>query len=149
MARPSQRLAARGVELPPPTAPEATYVPLVRCGALIFVSGRDPVWAGEIRYSGALGVDIDLSGAQAAVRLATLNALAHLDQELDLDGVLPVSMRVHVRANPDAQDLHRTADPAMALLSDVFGRNPALSVLGACGLAAGIAAEVETVFEKT
>lgn len=124
-------------------------MPLVRCGALIFVSGRDPVWAAEIRYSGTLGGNLDLADAQAAVQLAMLNALAHLDQELDLDGVRPVALRAHVRTVSGAPGLHETADPAMALLSDVFGRAPALSVLGACGLAAGIAAEVETVFETT
>ncbi len=149
MARPSQRLAARGIVLPPPTAPEATYVPLVRCGALVFVSGRDPVWAADIRHSGTLGRDLDLAEVQAAVQLATLNTLAHLDQELDLDGVLPVALRAYVRTAPGAPNLHEAADPAMTLLSDLFGRAPALSVLGASGLAAGIAAEVETVFEMT
>ncbi len=147
MARPTQRLAACGIELPPPVAPEATYVPLVRCGALVFVSGRDPVWAADIRYAGILGRDFNLAEAQDAVLLATLNAFAHLDQELDLDRVLPVALRAHVRVQPEARDLHRAADSAMSLLSDVFGRAPALTVLGASGLAAGIAAEVETVFE--
>ncbi len=147
MTRPSERLLAHGIVLPPPVPPEANYVPLVRCGALVFVSGRDPVWGAEVRYAGVLGRDLALADAQEAVRLAVLNALAHADEDLDLDAVRPVALRIHVQAEPDARDLHRVADPAVAMLAAVFEQSPALSVLGASGLAFGIAAEVETVFE--
>ncbi|HEY9218882.1 MAG TPA: RidA family protein, partial [Phenylobacterium sp.] len=59
MSQVEQRLAALGLELPRPTAPVANYVPFVRVGELVHISGQVSVDArGGVR--GTVGVDVDL-----------------------------------------------------------------------------------------
>src|SRR5690349_23475964 len=72
------RLAALGIELPTPAAPVASFVPCVRAGNLLFVSGQISAWNGELRHVGKVGRDVDVAGARAAARLCALNVLAHV-----------------------------------------------------------------------
>jgi enamine deaminase RidA (YjgF/YER057c/UK114 family) len=51
----NERLAALGLELPEPSAPGANYVPFVRAGDLVFVTGQLSQWNGERRFVGKLG----------------------------------------------------------------------------------------------
>jgi enamine deaminase RidA (YjgF/YER057c/UK114 family) len=49
-----ERLAERGIELPEPSAPGANYVPFVRVGRLLFVTGQLSQWNGQRRFIGKL-----------------------------------------------------------------------------------------------
>jgi hypothetical protein len=55
------RLAELGLELPEPSAPGANYVPFVRTGNLVFVTGQLSQWNGERRFIGKLGREFDLA----------------------------------------------------------------------------------------
>ena len=72
------RLAARGIELPEPSAPGANYVPFVRTGELVFVTGQLSQWNGERRFIGKLGREFDVEEGRQAARLCALNVIAHL-----------------------------------------------------------------------
>src|ERR1700742_4302141 len=91
MSQIEDRLAAAGVVLPQPTAPVANYVPFVRVGDLIHISGQVSVDAnGGIK--GVVGEDVDLETARAAARLCGINRLAQMRAacEGDLDRLVRV-----------------------------------------------------------
>ena len=77
MSEVESRLAAAGVTLPVPVAPVANYVPFVRSGSLVHISGQVSLDAsGGVK--GVVGVDVDLETAQGAARLCAINLLAQM-----------------------------------------------------------------------
>src|SRR5579871_6793014 len=89
-----KRLAELSVVLPKPAAPVANYVPFVRTGTLLFVSGQLPLGAdGKLaeRHTGKLAPDSAVEPAREAARLAAINVLAQARAALgDLDRVAQV-----------------------------------------------------------
>ncbi len=72
-----QRLAALGIVLPQPVAPVANYVPFVRVGSLVHISGQISIDAdGGIK--GTVGEDVDLERAVAAARLCGVNLISQM-----------------------------------------------------------------------
>ena len=77
MSQVEERLAGLGVSLPQPVAPVANYVPFVRSGDLVHISGQVSLDAsGGIK--GVVGVDVDLETAVAAARLCGVNLIAQM-----------------------------------------------------------------------
>src|SRR5438105_4182659 len=60
---PSHRLVELGLRLPPVTKPVGSYVPAIRTGNLIFVSGQIPFEAGKLTCTGKVGRDVALEQA--------------------------------------------------------------------------------------
>ena len=78
MAKPSERLAELGITLPPVAKPVGAYVPAVRHGDVLVLSGQVPMRDGRMAYCGKVGGPDGrtLEDAQAAARLCALNAVA-------------------------------------------------------------------------
>src|SRR5437870_11576393 len=76
------RLAELKITLPPAPKPVATYIPAVRVGDLLFLSGTGPFKDGAIVYAGKLGKDLTVELGYQAARLPLLNALPMVRQEL-------------------------------------------------------------------
>ena len=57
-----KRLEELGVKLPEPAKPVAAYVPFVRTGNLVFISGQDCRVNGELKYKGKVGRDVSGRG---------------------------------------------------------------------------------------
>ena len=72
----AERLAALGLTLPPVTAPVAAYVPAVRTGAYVYVSGQLPVTDGKLPATGKVGDEVSAEDAAGMARTCALNALA-------------------------------------------------------------------------
>ena len=72
------KLTAMGLSLPDVAKAVGSYVPAVRCGSLVFVSGQLPGREGRVQYTGTLGDNVTVEGGQQAARMAALNALAAL-----------------------------------------------------------------------
>src|SRR6059036_2917752 len=81
------RLAELGIRLPPVAAPVAAYVPAVRSGSLVYTSGQLPFVDGGLRRTGKVGGSVDPEDAAADAKIATLNALAAIDDLVGLDSV--------------------------------------------------------------
>ena len=73
---PAERLAALGLTLPPVTVPVAAYVPAVRTGAYVYVSGQLPVTDGKLPATGKVGDAVSAQDAVGLARTCALNALA-------------------------------------------------------------------------
>ena len=77
MSQVEDRLASLGVTLPQPNPPVANYVPFVRSGDLVHISGQVSVDAGG-GVRGTVGQDVDLEAAKAAARLCGINLIAQM-----------------------------------------------------------------------
>src|ERR1700723_491923 len=76
MSGAAERLAALGLTLPPVTAPLAAYVPAVRTGSYVYVSGQLPVVDGELPPTGKGGEAVSAQDAAGLARTCALNAIA-------------------------------------------------------------------------
>lgn len=151
MGRIETRLAELGVNLPVPPAPVASYVPFVRTGALVHVSGQVSVDAGG-GVRGKLGADVDLVAGQAAACLCALNLIAQLKaaSDGDLDRVVRVvKLGGFVNVVPGFTDIPKVVNGASDLMVEVFGDagRHARSAVGVAELPLGFAVEVDGVFE--
>ncbi|MFH1749141.1 MAG: RidA family protein [Planctomycetota bacterium] len=149
----SQRLNELNITLPPVTAPVGAYVPAIRHGDTLLLSGQIPLQDGKIAYTGHVGGagGRTLEDAQAAARVCTLNAIAvaanaagGVDQ---LAGVLKVV--VYVAANPGFTDIHLVANGASNLLAEVFGESGkhARAAVGVAELPLDSTVEVDVTFK--
>jgi enamine deaminase RidA (YjgF/YER057c/UK114 family) len=147
-----QRLAELKIELPNAAAPMANYVPAVRTGNLLFVSGQVCQWNGERRFTGKLGAEISLEEGKQAARLCALNLIAQTKRFLegDLDRVVRVvRMGGFVNAVPGFTEQPQVVNGASDLMVEVFGDagRHARAAVGVGSLPGGAAVEVDAVFE--
>jgi Putative translation initiation inhibitor, yjgF family len=69
------QLVALGLVLPQPPKPVATYIPVVRAGDLLFLSGMIPLRDGTLIMAGKLGQEISVEQGYEAAKICLLNAL--------------------------------------------------------------------------
>ncbi|MGH7035466.1 MAG: RidA family protein [Stellaceae bacterium] len=146
------QLKSLKIELPNAASPLANYVPAVRSGNLLFVSGQVCQWNGERRYVGKLGAEIGLEDGKAAARLCGLNLLAQARRALDgdLDRIRRVvRLGGFVNAVPGFTEQPQVVNGASDLMVEVFGEagRHARAAVGVGSLPGGVAVEVEAVFE--
>jgi enamine deaminase RidA (YjgF/YER057c/UK114 family) len=151
MSRIEERLSELGLELPEPAPPVANYVPAVRTGNLIFVSGHAPTQAGAFVYLGKVGRELSVDDGYQAARVVILSALASLKAEIgDLDGVRRiVKLLGMVNSAPGFHDQPAVINGASDLLVELFGDagRHARSAVGMAELPMGISVEIEMVVE--
>jgi enamine deaminase RidA (YjgF/YER057c/UK114 family) len=147
-----QRMRELGVELPQPSKPGANYVPFVRTGNLVFLTGQLSQWNGERRYVGKLGRDFRVEDGRKAARLCALNLLAHLKVALDgdLDRVVRcVRLAGYVNSvewfAEQSQVMNGASDVVIEVLGEA-GRHTRMAV-GVANLPYDVAVEVEGIFE--
>jgi enamine deaminase RidA (YjgF/YER057c/UK114 family) len=145
------RLAEMGITIPPSVAPMANYVPFVRSGALLFVSGQVPMRDGVIGWRGKLGAEISLEQGQAAARQCLLNLLGQVRAAAgSLDAVSRVvRLGGFIAAVPGFTELALVMNGASDLAGEIFGEagRHARSTVGVPVLPGDAAVEVEGLFE--
>lgn len=151
MATPEERLVELGITLPEVRTPAGAYVPAVRTGNLVFLSGAGPIGDGEIITGKVGGEDCDLERAQHAARLVGLQLLASLRQEVgSLDEVVRiVKLLGMVNCAPGFNNTPAVIDGCSNLLLDVFGEagKHARSAVGQAELPFDISVEIELIAE--
>lgn len=151
MSTVEDRLAALGISLPQPVAPIANYVPFVRSGALLHISGQVSIdETGGIK--GVVGADVDLETAQAAARMCGVNLIAQMSVALggDLDRVVRVvKLGGFVQAGPDFFDIPKVLNGCSDLMVEAFGEKGrhARAAVGVYRLPLNFAVEVDAVVE--
>ena len=132
------------------SAPMANYVPAVRTGNLVYLSGHGPVVEGSL-IRGKLGADLDIEAGYAAARAVMVQLLASLRAELGtLDSVSRVvKLLCMVNCTPEFGDQPAVANGASDLLVEVFGEagRHARSAVGMQSLPIGMAVEIEMIVE--
>jgi enamine deaminase RidA (YjgF/YER057c/UK114 family) len=151
MSRIEARLAELGVTLPAAPAPAANYVPWVRAGDLVHVSGQ--ISNGPDGWiKGKLGADMDIPAGAAAARSCAISLLAQLKAACDGDLdrlVRVVKLTAFVNSTPDFGDQPKVVNGASDFLVEVLGDTGrhARSAVGAANLPFGVAVEIEGIFQ--
>ena len=144
-----EKLKELQIELPRPPQPVATYVPAVRAGNLLFLSGVLPMLDGQLAFTGKLGRELNVAQGTEAAKIALLNALAIAKQELgSLDRIVRVVKVVgHVASAEGFTDQPQVLNGASDLLVAVFGQagRHARVAVGAAELPRQAAVEVELI----
>ena len=146
-----QTLKDLHIELPEAPAPAANYVPFVRTGNLIFVSGQIAMDANGL-VRGKLGENMSLEDGQKAARLCALNLLAQLNAACggDLNRVTRiVKLTGFLNSTPDFSQHPQVVNGASDLFAELFGDagKHARAAVGSSSLPMGVAVEVEGIFE--
>jgi enamine deaminase RidA (YjgF/YER057c/UK114 family) len=148
---PEQRLEDLGVRLPPPPESLGSYLPWVRTGNLLYVSGQLPLAGGRLLHPGRVGEGVTVEQGAACARQAAVNALAIAREALgDLGRVRRVvRLAGHVAAPSSFTGHPQVVNGASDLLAEVFGERGrhARVALGAPSLPAGACVELEILFE--
>ena len=147
------RLRDLGIELPAAVAPIANYVPFVRTGSLLMISGQLPLDNGKLPepFKGKLGKDVFNEAGQQAARLAAINVLAQAQVALgDLDRVRRVvRLGGFINATPGFIALAAVMNGASDLMVQVFGDHGrhARTTVGVAELPMDASVEVEAMLE--
>ena len=119
----SENLQRLGVELPQAPRPVGSYVPACQAGDLVFVSGVLPFQEGKILQPGKVGRELTVEQGAANARIAVINGLAILQQELgDLSRIMRVvRLTGHVASADGFGDQPAVINGASDFLVEVFG----------------------------
>ncbi len=145
------RLSALGISLPAPVAPVANYVPFVRIGNLVHISGQVSLDAnGGIK--GTVGTEVDMDTAVAAARLCGINLLAQMKMATggDLDKVVRVvKLGGFVQAGPEFFAIPQVVNGCSDLMVAAFGDagRHARSAVGVYRLPLNFSVEVDALVE--
>lgn len=146
------RLKELGIKLPLPSQSVANYVPFIKVGSLVFLSGQLPTWDGELKYRGKIGRDYTADEGREAARICVLNILAQLKiaSKGDLNRVLRcVRLGGFVNCIDDFKDHSKILNGASDLMEAIFGEKGRHSraAVGVNSLPLGASVEVEAIFE--
>ncbi len=147
------RLRELGVELPAAIAPIANYVPFVRTGSLLIISGQLPLDNGKLpdTFKGKLGKDVFNEAGQQAARLAAINVLAQAQVALGDLGRVRRVLRLggFINATPGFIALPAVMNGASDLMVQVFGDHGrhARTTVGVAELPLDAAVEIEAMLE--
>ncbi len=148
-----RKLSDLGYQLPPPRrSAVGRFVPAVRSGNLVFLSGHGPGLPEEgFLHLGKLGADLTVEQGYDCARQVMLNLLASLKEEIgDLDKVKRVvKLLCMINAAPDFGDTPKVANGASDLLVELYGEagQHARSAVGMATLPSGMPVEIEMVVE--
>ncbi|MBI1368928.1 MAG: RidA family protein [Planctomycetes bacterium] len=145
----TDRLAELNLTLPAAPKPVAAYLPAVRSGNLIFVSGQLPFRDGKLASTGAVS---DIALAQAAAGQCVLNGLAVLGDMIGGDWskfVRVVRVGVFVQSAAGFDQQAAVANGASELLQKIFGESGrhARAAVGVNALPLHATVEIEFIFE--
>jgi len=135
-----------GIELPPPPAAIAAYVPCVVHGGLAFVAGQIPMVAGSVMHPGHLGDRVTLGDGAEGAAQAALQALSALRDAVHgferVERLLQVT--VFVASTPDFVDHPKVANGASELLVQLLGDDGkhARAAVGVASLPLGASVEL-------
>jgi enamine deaminase RidA (YjgF/YER057c/UK114 family) len=148
----ADRLQALGITLPPVSTPAAAYVPYVRTGPLVFLSGHIAKQGGKA-WAGQLGTDMATETGKAAARAVAIDLLGTLQAAAggDLARVKRiVKVLSLVNSAPSYTEHHLVTNGCSELLVAVLGAEVgahARSAFGVAQLPMGACVEIELIAE--
>jgi len=148
---PEERLKKLGIELLEAPIPLGSYIPVVKTGNLVFLSGILPVKQGKLTKQGRVGEDLTLDEAREEARTATINALSVLKVHVgSLDKVKRcIKITGYVASAPDFTEQSKVLNAASDLLYEIFGEagRHVRAAVGVNVLPLNSPVEIEFIFE--
>jgi enamine deaminase RidA (YjgF/YER057c/UK114 family) len=146
-----QKLKELGLMLPQPPKPVANYVPAVKTGNLLFISGHGPYNDGKTKISGKVGRELTVDEGYQVARNVALNCLATVKAAVgDLDKVKRVvKLLGMVNCTEDFKDQPKVINGCSDLLVAIFDEagKHARSAVGMQALPNQIPVEIEMILE--
>ncbi|GDY15812.1 hypothetical protein LBMAG54_06680 [Nitrosopumilaceae archaeon] len=117
-----EKIKSLGINLPIPPSPAGSYIPVVRSGDLLYVSGQIPMEDGKVAFTGKVS-DINIETAQKSARICAINILAQLKKELgDLEKISKiVRISGFVNSIPEFTQQPKVINAASDLFYEIFG----------------------------
>ena len=144
------QLKALAIELPPLAVPAAAYVPFVRTGNLLFISGHIAKRDGKA-WVGQLGRDMDTALGKRAARAVAIDLMGTLHVAAgNLNKIVRiVKLMSLVNSTPDFTEHHLVTNGCSELFAEVFGDKGAhaRSAFGVAQLPMGACVEIELIAE--
>ena len=148
-----EKLAALDITLPTPPKPAGSYIPVLKTGSLVFVSGQIPIKDGQVQFKGQVPSSISIEDAQKAAKLCIINVLAQLKSELGTLDKISRIVRVSGFVN-SAQEFFeqpKIINAASDLLFEIFGEKGKHTrvAVGVASLPLNSAVEIDLIAETT
>ena len=117
-----EKIKALKITLPNPPTPAGSYIPAVKTGNLLFISGQIPMEEGKVLFTGKVSDD-NLETAQKSAKMCAINLLAQMKRELgDLDKVTRiVRLSGFVNSDPEFYQHPKVINAASDLFFEIFG----------------------------
>jgi enamine deaminase RidA (YjgF/YER057c/UK114 family) len=145
-----KRLEALQITLPPVATPAAAYVPFVKTGHLVFLSGHISKKDGQV-WAGQLGKNVQTEEGKLAARAVAIDLMGTLQAAVgDLNQVKRiVKVMSLVNSTSDFTEQHLVTNGCSELLGQVFGEAGvhARSAFGVAQLPMGACVEIELIAE--
>jgi len=146
----AERLGRHGIVLPEPAAAAANYLPFVRHGDILYVSGQLPMRDGTVAVRGKVGGEVSLDEAREAARLCAVNILAQASAALEGDIARLVRvLRItgYVASTPGFTEQHLVLNGASDLIAEALGEagRHARVAIGVPSLPLDAAVEIESL----
>lgn len=144
------KLELLGIKLPNPPTPAGSYVPAIKTGNLLFISGQIPMEDGKVIFTGKVS-DENLETAQKSARMCAINILAQIKRELgDLDKVVRiVRLSGFVNSVPEFFQQPNVINSASDLIFEIFGEKGKHSriAIGVASLPLNSMTEIDAIIE--
>ena len=146
-----EKLKSLNITLPSPPKPAGAYIPVVKSGNTVYVSGQIPIEDGKVTFKGKVPSVQSLEQAQKAAKICAINALAQLKSELgSLDKISKI-LRVSgfVNSESDFTEQPKVINAASDLLFEIFGEKGQHSriAVGVASLPLGATVEIDMIVE--
>ncbi len=117
-----EKIKSIGIKLPNPPSPAGSYIPVVKSGNLLYVSGQIPMEDGKVVFTGKVS-DANIETAQKSARICAINILAQLKKELgDLEKISRiVRLSGFVNSGPEFTQQPKVINAASDLFYEIFG----------------------------
>jgi enamine deaminase RidA (YjgF/YER057c/UK114 family) len=148
---PEDKLKALGIVLPEAPSPLGSYVPVIRTGNLVFLSGILPFVDGKLLRQGKVGKDITIDDARVDAKRAVMNALAVLRSHIGSLNTVKRCIKItgYIASSPDFTEQPKVLNAASDLLYEIFGEagRHARAAVGVTVLPLNAPVEIEFIFE--
>ena len=147
-----EKLKELGISLPDPPTPAGSYVPAVKTGNLLYISGQIPMIDGKVIFTGKVS-DENMEEGQKSARTCAINLLAQIKRELgDFEKVSKiVRISGFVNSVPEFSQQPKIINPASDLFFDIFGERGKHSriAVGVASLPLNSMTEIDAIIEFT
>ncbi len=145
-----EKIKELGITLPDPPTPAGSYIPLVKTGNLLFISGQIPMENGKVIFTGKV-TDENLETAQKSARMCAINILAQIKREVgDFEKVSRiVRLSGFVNSDPNFTMHPKVINAASDLIFEIFGDKGKHSriAVGVSSLPLGSMTEIDAIVE--
>jgi len=117
-----EKLESMGIKLPNPPTPAGSYIPVVKVGNLLYISGQIPMEDGKVLFTGKVSDD-NLETAQKSAKMCAINILAQIKREVgNLEKVTRIiRLSGFVNSSLEFYQHPKVINAASDLLFEIFG----------------------------